>query len=42
MIHASGHQMEVVVEPIRRAVERIAETHGQISIIKRIAGLRLA
>jgi cell wall-associated NlpC family hydrolase len=41
MIHASGHQMEVVVEPIRRAVERIAETHGEISVIKRIAGLQL-
>lgn len=41
LIHASGHQMEVVVEPIRRAVERIAETHGEVTSIKRIAGLRL-
>jgi cell wall-associated NlpC family hydrolase len=41
LIHASGHQMEVVVEPIRRAVERIAETHGEVTAIRRIAGLRL-
>lgn len=41
MLHASGHQMEVVVEPIRRAVERIAETHGEVTSIKRIAGLKL-
>jgi hypothetical protein len=36
LIHASGHQMEVVVEPVARAVERIAETHGDITSIKRI------
>jgi cell wall-associated NlpC family hydrolase len=41
MIHASGHQMEVVVEPIRRAVERIAATHGDVTSIRRIAGLKL-
>ena len=41
LIHASGHQMEVVVEPIRRAVERIAETHGEITTIRRIPGLKL-
>lgn len=41
MIHASGHQMEVVVEPIRRAVERIEETHGQITSIRRISGLQI-
>ena len=41
MIHASGHQMEVVVEPIRRAVERIATTHGDVTSIKRIPGLKL-
>ncbi|MGB0087057.1 MAG: hypothetical protein WBP94_17000 [Rhodomicrobiaceae bacterium] len=27
----SRHQMEVVVEPIRRAVERIAATHGDVT-----------
>ena len=42
MIHASGHQMEVVVEPVRRAVERIATTHGEISTIRRIPGLELS
>jgi len=42
MLHASGHQMEVVVEPIRRAVERIATTHGEVTAIKRIPGLKLA
>lgn len=41
MIHASGHQMEVVVEPVRRAVERIAATHGDITSIRRIPGLNL-
>jgi hypothetical protein len=41
MLHASGHQMEVVVEPIRRAVERIATTHGDVTSIKRIPGLKL-
>ncbi|MBI4723716.1 MAG: C40 family peptidase [Rhodomicrobium sp.] len=35
MIHASGHHMEVVVEPIRRAVERIAESHGPVLAILR-------
>jgi cell wall-associated NlpC family hydrolase len=35
MVHASGHHMEVVVEQIRRAVERIAETHGPLVAILR-------
>lgn len=35
MIHASGHHMEVVVEQIRRAIERTAESHGpMISILR--------
>ncbi len=42
MLHASGHQMEVVVEPIRRAVERIAATHGEVTAIKRIPGLNFS
>jgi cell wall-associated NlpC family hydrolase len=42
MLHASGHQMEVVIEPIRRAVERIATTHGEVTAIKRLPGLKLA
>ena len=35
MIHASGHHMEVVVEQIRRAVERNAESHGPLLAILR-------
>jgi hypothetical protein len=35
MIHASGAHMEVVVEPLRRAVERIAESHGPVIAILR-------
>lgn len=41
LIHASGHQMEVVVEPIKRAVDRIAATHGEITSIRRIPDLTL-
>lgn len=37
MIHASAHHMEVVVEQIRRAVERTAETHGPLLAILRPA-----
>ena len=35
MVHASGYHMEVVVEPIRRAIERTAETHGPLIAILR-------
>ncbi|MGO8953842.1 MAG: NlpC/P60 family protein [Rhodomicrobium sp.] len=35
MIHASGHHMEVVVEPVRRAIERTAESHGPLLAILR-------
>ncbi len=35
MIHASGHHMEVVVEQIRRAVERTAEVNGPVLAILR-------
>jgi hypothetical protein len=41
LLHASGHQMEVVVEPVRRAIERIATTHGDVTTVKRIPGLKL-
>jgi hypothetical protein len=41
MLHASGHQMEVVVEPVQRAVERLAATHGQVTSTRRIPGLEL-
>jgi cell wall-associated NlpC family hydrolase len=42
MLHASGHQMEVVVEPVRRAVERLAATHGQVTSIRRIPGIEVS
>jgi cell wall-associated NlpC family hydrolase len=35
MIHASGYHMEVVVEPVRRAIERTAESHGPLLAILR-------
>jgi cell wall-associated NlpC family hydrolase len=35
IIHASGYHMEVVVEPIRRALERNAESHGPLLAILR-------
>jgi cell wall-associated NlpC family hydrolase len=37
MIHASGLHMEVVVEPLRRALERIAESHGPLLALLRPA-----
>jgi hypothetical protein len=36
LIHASGHHMETVVEPIRRALDRIAETHGPVRTVRRL------
>lgn len=42
LLHASGHQMEVVIEPVSRAVERIAATHGQITSVRRVPGLEAA
>ena len=35
MVHASGHHMQVVVEPIRRAIERTAEAGGPLLAILR-------
>jgi cell wall-associated NlpC family hydrolase len=35
MVHASGSHMEVVVEPLRRALERIGESHGLLLAIIR-------
>jgi cell wall-associated NlpC family hydrolase len=35
MIHASGQHMEVVVEQVRRAIERTAESHGPLLAILR-------
>ena len=36
MIHATASFMQVVVEPIAKAVERILETDGRLSCIKRL------
>lgn len=42
LIHASAYHMETVVEPMRRAVERIAESHGPLTAVKRLPGIELA
>jgi cell wall-associated NlpC family hydrolase len=36
LLHANGHHMMVVAEPLKDAVERIAQRHGQITSIKRL------
>lgn len=36
LIHASGHHMETVIEPIRRALDRIGETHGPVRTVRRL------
>jgi cell wall-associated NlpC family hydrolase len=36
LLHANGHHMMVVAEPLRDAVERIAATYGQITSIRRM------
>ncbi len=41
IVHASGHQMEVVSETIASAVERISATHGNVTSMRRIPGLKL-
>lgn len=41
LVHASGHQMEVISEPIASAIERIATTHGEVTSIRRIPNLKL-
>jgi len=37
VVHASGHQMETVIEPVRHAVERIVQSWGKPSSVRRIA-----
>jgi hypothetical protein len=37
LLHANGHHMMVVEEPLRDAVERIAAQHGQITTIRRLS-----
>lgn len=41
IVHASGHQMEVVSETAKSAIERIAATHGDVTSIRRIPKLKL-
>ena len=36
LLHANGHHMMVVAEPLRQAVDRIAGQHGQITSLKRL------
>jgi cell wall-associated NlpC family hydrolase len=36
LIHANGHHMMVVAEPLKLAVDRIAERYGHITSIKRL------
>jgi cell wall-associated NlpC family hydrolase len=37
LLHANGHFMQVTLEPLRSAVERIAARHGKITTIKRLS-----
>lgn len=37
LLHANGHHMMVVAEPLKDAVERIAARYGQITSIRRLA-----
>jgi len=36
LLHANGHFMQVTLEPLRTAVERIVKRHGKITSIKRL------
>ena len=36
LLHANGHFMQVTREPLRTAVDRIAQRHGHITAIKRL------
>ncbi len=37
IVHASGHQMETVMEPVRHALERIDQSWGKPTSVKRFA-----
>jgi len=37
IVHASGHQMETVMEPVRHALERIGQSWGNVTSVKRVA-----
>jgi len=38
IVHASGHQMETVMEPVRHAIERIEQSWGKPTSVRRIRG----
>lgn len=38
LVHANGHHMETVIEPLAEAVERIAAQHGPVSSVRRLSG----
>ena len=38
LLHANGHHMMVVSEPLKDAVDRIAARYGQLTSIRRLAG----
>lgn len=42
MVHANGHHMLVVVEPLPEAAERIRKSSGDIVAVKRLPGLAFA
>ena len=37
LLHANGHFMQVTLEPLRGAVERIGKAHGNVTSVKRLA-----
>ncbi len=37
LVHASGHQMETVIEPLRHAVDRIAQSWGKPVGVRRVS-----
>jgi hypothetical protein len=37
LLHANGYFMQVTLEPLKTAVERIAARHGRITSIRRLS-----
>ena len=38
LLHANGHHMMVVTEPLKEAVDRIAARYGQLTSVRRFRG----
>ena len=36
LLHANGHFMQVTLEPLRGAVERIAKAYGEVTSVRRL------